>query len=351
MASSCSLFSAVIVMSVLVLFMRSTSAHYLTTNFYSKSCPKVFFAVNSVVKSAVSKEPRMGASLVRLFFHDCFVNVISSLACLSAIDLSTVAAIVLPCCMHGCDGSILLDDTSSFIGEKTAAPNNNSVRGFHVVDDIKSEVEKVCPGIVSCADILAIAARDSVVLLGGPGWEVKLGRRDSKTANFTAAKNGGFIPSPTSNLSALISSFRVQGLSAKDMVALSGAHTIGKARCTVFRSRIYNEANIDSSFAETRRRNCPSASGSGDDNLAPLDVRTPDCFDKKYFQNLMNKQGLLHSDQVLFNGGSTDSLVKKYGSSTKAFNSDFVTAIIKMGDIKPLTGSRGEIRKNCRKPN
>ncbi|XP_021278303.1 peroxidase 4-like [Herrania umbratica] len=325
MASSCSLSSTVIVMSVLVLFMRSTSAHHLTTNFYSKSCPKVFFAVNSVVKSAVSKEPRMGASLVRLFFHDCFVN--------------------------GCDGSILLDDTSSFKGEKTAAPNNNSVRGFHVVDDIKSEVEKVCPGIVSCADILAIAARDSVVLLGGPGWEVKLGRRDSKTANFTAANNGSFIPAPTSNLSTLISSFRVQGLSADDMVALSGAHTIGKARCTSFRSRIYNETNIDSSFAESRRRNCPSASGSGDDNLAPLDVQTPDCFDKKYFQNLMNKKGLLHSDQVLFNGGSTDSLVKQYGRSTKAFNSDFVAAMIKMGDIKPLTGSHGEIRKNCRKPN
>jgi hypothetical protein len=64
---------------------------------------------------------------------------------------------------HGCDGSLLLDDTSSFQGEKTTRPNNRSVRGFKIVDSIKSKVEKVCPGIVSCADILAIAARDSVV--------------------------------------------------------------------------------------------------------------------------------------------------------------------------------------------
>lgn len=58
---------------------------------------------------------------------------------------------------------MLLDDTGSFVGEKTANPNNNSLRGFNVVDDIKAKLEKACPGVVSCADILALAARDSVV--------------------------------------------------------------------------------------------------------------------------------------------------------------------------------------------
>ena len=66
--------------------------------------------------------------------------------------------------MQGCDGSILLDDSPGFTGEKNAVPNINSLRGFEVVDQIKAAVDSVCYGtVVSCADILAVAARDSVV--------------------------------------------------------------------------------------------------------------------------------------------------------------------------------------------
>jgi hypothetical protein len=60
---------------------------------------------------------------------------------------------------------VLLDDTQNFVGEKTAAPNLNSLRGFEVIDAIKSELESVCPQTISCADILATVARDSVVLV------------------------------------------------------------------------------------------------------------------------------------------------------------------------------------------
>ncbi|XP_038989076.1 peroxidase 52-like [Phoenix dactylifera] len=110
----------------------------------------------------------MGASILHLFFHDCFVN--------------------------GCNGSwivtsLLLDDTSSFTGEKTTNPNRNSTRSFDVIDKIKAAMEKACPGLVSCAAILAIAARDSVVLLGGPNCNVKLGRRDTRTASLSGANS------------------------------------------------------------------------------------------------------------------------------------------------------------------
>ena len=68
------------------------------------------------------------------------------------------------CVKQGCDASILLDDIPGiFKGEKTARPNANSVRGYEVVDAIKSQLEAACPGVVSCADILVVAARDSVV--------------------------------------------------------------------------------------------------------------------------------------------------------------------------------------------
>ncbi|PON94399.1 Plant peroxidase [Trema orientale] len=293
----------------------------LSSNFYDSSCPSVLSTIQSEVKTAVSNEARMGASLLRLHFHDCFVN--------------------------GCDGSILLDDTANFTGEKNAGPNANSVRGFDVIDTIKTKLEGSCPGVVSCADILAVAARDSVVQLGGPTWTVRLGRRDSTTASQSAANSN--IPAPTLNLSGLITSFSNKGFTTKELVALSGSHTIGQARCTTFRARLYNEANIDSSFATSTKANCPSS--GGDNNLSPLDVTSPTTFDNAYFKNLVGKKGLLHSDQQLFSGGSTDSQVSAYSSNPGSFKTDFANAMVKMGNLSPLTGSQGQIRKNCRKVN
>lgn len=105
-------------------------------------------------------------------------------------------------------------------------------------------------------------------------------------------------------------------------------------------------------MAQTRQSNCPRTSGSGDNNLAPLDLQSPTAFDNNYYKNLIKNRGLLHSDQQLFlNGGSTDSIVRGYSNSQSTFTSDFTVAMIKMGDINPLTGSNGEIRKNCRRPN
>jgi len=316
--------SACIAVMVFIMCSITNTAHgQLSSTFYDKSCPRALSVVQAAVKQAVANEKRMGASLLRLHFHDCFVN--------------------------GCDGSVLLDDSSKITGEKTAVPNANSARGFDVIDTIKSQVEKACSGVVSCADILAIAARDSVVELGGPSWTVMLGRRDSTTASKSAANNN--IPPPTSSLSNLISLFQAQGLSAKEMVTLAGGHTIGQARCLNSRAHIYNDTNIDSSFSASLRSNCPPTNGSGDNNLSPLDYVTPTSFDNKYYNNLKVKKGLLHSDQQLFNGGSTDSQVTSYASNQNTFFSDFAAAMVKMGNIKPLTGTSGQIRKNCRKPN
>ncbi|XP_038697972.1 peroxidase 4-like [Tripterygium wilfordii] len=81
--------------------------------------------------------------------------------------------------------------------------------------------------------------------------------------------------------------------------------------------------------------------------MSPLDLVTPNSFDNNYFKNLIQKKGLLHSDQVLFSGGSTDKIVYEYSKNPSLFNSDFASAMIKMGNIDVLTGSSGEIRKIC----
>jgi len=67
--------------------------------------------------------------------------------------------------MQGCDASILLNNTATIVSEQQALPNNNSIRGLDVVNDIKTAVEKVCPKKVSCADILTLAAEVSSVLV------------------------------------------------------------------------------------------------------------------------------------------------------------------------------------------
>ncbi|XP_022147952.1 peroxidase P7-like [Momordica charantia] len=301
---------------VLSLLTFSANAQ-LSPTFYSKTCPNLQRIVRSGMTKAINKEPRMGASILRLFFHDCFVN--------------------------GCDGSILLDASSSFTSEKNAFPNRDSARGFEVIDDIKTSVEAACKGVVSCADILALATREGVNLLGGPSWTLPLGRKDSRTASESGANNN--LPGPGSDLSTLISMFSAQGLNAREMTALSGAHTIGMANCAFFRTRIYNESNIDPTFAAQRRANCPFT--GGDTNLAPLDG-TPNKFDNTYYRDLINKRGLFHSDQQLFNGGSQDPLVRTYSTSPAIFTRDFSNAMIKMGNLGPPAGAPTEIRLNCR---
>ncbi|XP_031255422.1 cationic peroxidase 1-like [Pistacia vera] len=305
----------------ILLFSFELSFAQLSSNYYATICPKALSTIRTSVTNAVMKEHRMGASLLRLHFHDCFAT--------------------------GCDASVLLDDTSSFTGEKTAAANADSLRGFEVVDTIKSQVESICPGVVSCADIVAVAARDSVVALGGPSWTVQLGRRESTTASLGAANTD--LPSPLLDLSDLISSFAKKGFSAKEMVVLSGAHTTGQARCSMFRERLYNETTIDSTLATSLKSNCPTTGSN--DNLSPLDAHSPVIFDNLYFNNLINNKGLLHSDQQLFSGGSTDSQVTTYSTNLNTFHADFANAMVKMGGLSPLTGSEGEIRTNCRKIN
>ncbi|XP_038697969.1 lignin-forming anionic peroxidase-like [Tripterygium wilfordii] len=253
--------------------------------------------------------------------------------------LQPINLVVHDCFVVGCDASILLDETSSIQSENTTRPNNGSVRGYGVIDNAKAEVEKACPGVVSCTDIITVAARDASEYVGGPSWIVKLGRRDSTTASRTLVE-GGDLPAFTDGLEQLISKFtRNKGLNARDMVALSGSHTIGQAQCFTFRDRIYNNnaSDIDVGFVSTRKR--------GNGNLAPMDLVTPNYFDDNYFKNLQQRKGLLHSDQVLFSGGSTDNIVNDYSKNPNIFKSDFASAMIKMGDIGVLTGSAGQIRR------
>ncbi|XWS23027.1 hypothetical protein CRYUN_Cryun29cG0085900 [Craigia yunnanensis] len=278
----------------------------------------------------VLSDPRNAAFIVRLHFHDCFVQ--------------------------GCDGSILLDDTINLQGEKKASTNVNSLKGYRIIDRIKNKLESECPGIVSCADILTIAARDAVILVGGPYWDVPVGRKDSKTASYDLAREN--LPTADEGLLSIISKFLYQGLSVTDMVALAGAHTIGMARCHNFRARIYGDFEATSgknplsdSYLSNLKSICP-ATGSGDNNITAMDNVTPNLFDNSFYHTLLRGEGLLSSDQELYSsvfGIETKKLVQRYAEDTVAFFNQFSDSMVKLGNITNSDSFiSGEVRKNCR---
>ncbi|KAM3753601.1 hypothetical protein ACB098_03G105600 [Castanea mollissima] len=319
---------------LLTLFILGTrldaSDPVLKLDYYASTCPTLFEIIKKEMECAVLADPRNAALILRLHFHDCFVQ--------------------------GCDGSILLDDTITLQGEKKASPNINALKGFRIIDSIKNKLESECPGIVSCADILTTAARDAVILVGGPYWEVPLGRKDSITANYALANTN--IPTADEGLPSIISKFLYQGLSVTDVVALSGAHTIGMARCTNFRSRIYGDFEatsghdpISESHLSSLKSICPPT-GGGDNNITAMDYVTPNLFDNSFYQILLKGEGLLNSDQEMYSswfGIETKELVKKYAADPVAFFQQFSDSMVKLGNIiNSDSFVTGEVRRKCR---
>ncbi|MBA0806680.1 hypothetical protein Gohar_022544 [Gossypium harknessii] len=270
----------------------------LQNGFYSSSCPKAGAVVRSTVESHFNKDPTIAAALLRLHFHDCFVQ--------------------------GCDGSVLISGSSA---ERSALPNLG-LRGFEVIDDAKALLESLCPGVVSCADILAVAARDAVDLSDGPSWTVPTGRRDGRVSSSSQT---------------------------------SRAHTIGQTDCLFFRYRLYNftttgsaDPTINQSFLTQLQSLCPR---NGDGSIkVGLDIGSETKFDVSFFKNVRDGKGVLESDQRLWGDDGTRRVVENYAGNVRGllglrFDYEFRKAMIKMSSIEVKTGSDGEIRKTCSKIN
>ncbi|KAJ0697033.1 putative peroxidase [Helianthus annuus] len=179
----------VLLLATLTTFALGQGYRGTRVGFYRSTCPRVESIVQSAVESAVQANPTIAPGLLRMFFHDCFIN--------------------------GCDASVLINGSST---EKSAGPNA-FLRGFEVIDAAKSQLEKACPGVVSCSDILALAARDSVVLTGGHSWEVPLGRRDGLVSR---ASDTATLPAFNDPISVQIKKFADKGLNIQDLVTLVG---------------------------------------------------------------------------------------------------------------------------------
>ncbi|XP_027077507.2 peroxidase 51 [Coffea arabica] len=299
----------------------------LKRNYYANTCPNV----ESIVRNAVTQKFQQTFITVpgtlRLFFHDCFVN--------------------------GCDASVIIASTPNNQAEKDH-PDNLSLAGdgFDTVIKAKADVDAVasCRNKVSCADILAMAARDVIALAGGPSYAVELGRLDGLSS--TASSVNGRLPKPSFNLNQLNAIFAANGLSQTDMIALSGAHTVGFSHCNRFANRIYNfspqnpiDPTLNRAYASQLQSMCPRVVNP---TIAiNMDPTTPRTFDNVYFQNLVTGKGLFTSDQVLFTDSRSKPTVNAWASNSQAFQNAFVAAMTKLGRVGVKTGRNGNIRRDC----
>jgi peroxidase len=325
-SSSASLISLLLVSCILITSAQTTPPLVggLSFDFHRTNCPSLETTIREYLREIFSSDFGVAAGLLRVHFHDCFVQ--------------------------GCDGSVLLAGSASGPAEQEAPPNLTlRPRAFVIINELRNRIHRACGPIVSCSDITALCARDAVFLSGGPDYRVPLGRRDGVTLATVDATLDN-LPFFGSSARELTTFFANKGLDLTDLVALSGGHTFGRSNCGSFVGRLYptQDPTLDPTFAANLRRVCPSNTSSG---LTPLDVRTPNIFDNQFYVALVNRQGLLNSDQDLFTDSTTRPLVTRFANNQTLFFERYAFSSIKMGMINVLTGTQGQIRTDCSRRN
>lgn len=297
----------------------------LTLNYYDKSCPAFAKVVQEVALDKQLSIPTTAAGALRLFFHDCVVG--------------------------GCDASLLLS-SSSFNTAERDQDINKALPGdaFDLVIRAKTKLELVCPGIVSCSDILVEATRDLLTIVGGPYYPVRLGRKDGTESRASDVE--GHIARANMSVTQIIDIFAAKGFSVQEMVTLSGAHTIGFSHCSEFANRIFksNDPTMNPEYAKGLRKLCENY--TKDETIAAFnDPMSPGKFDNTYYSNLQNGLGLLATDQALAFDTRTKPLVDLYAENQSAFFDAFARAMEKVSVLGVKTGRKGEVRRRCDVPN
>ncbi|KAK4424349.1 Peroxidase 43 [Sesamum alatum] len=310
------------ILLLITTYFLGLSRSQLQVGFYDTTCPNAEAIVAGVVRDAAASDPNTAPVLLRLHFHDCFVE--------------------------GCEGSILIDN--GLETDERRAFGHQGVGGFEIIERAKSQLEAECPGTVSCADIVALAARDAVVVAKGPFYDVETGRRDGVVSNITLADG---MPDVGESVLSLKDKFFQKGLNEKDLVLLSAAHTIGTAACFFMGQRLYtfpaeggSDPSINPVLLPELKSTCPQ---NGDVNARlPIDRGSAETFDAQILQNIRSGFAVLQSDASLYQDEATRSVVDSYfvpfGPS---FEADFGSSMVRMGRIGALTGTQGTIRRTC----
>eukprot|EP00253_Pinus_taeda_P023886 PITA_23886 len=270
--------------------------------FYSKTCPKAEDIVRSTVEDHVKADLGLAPGLLRLHFHDCFVQ--------------------------GCDGSVLISGSSA----ERSAPPNLGLRGFEVIDDAKTKVEAESPELFHA---------------NGPSWAVATGRRDGLISSSSEVTSN--LPSPLESVSVQKQKFADKGLTTEDLVTLTHRQFI-RYRFYNFTSTGNADPTINSANLPQLQSICP-VDGDGTKAVA-LDKGSETNFDASIFKNIRDGNGVLEWDQRLCSDESTKMYVQRYAGSIRGllgfrFDVAFAKALQKMSNIGVKTGTQGEVRKVC----
>ncbi|KAL8140646.1 hypothetical protein V2J09_006667 [Rumex salicifolius] len=295
----------------------------LQSNYYATSCPNAEKIINEQVTKLYYEHGNTAVSWLRNLFHDCMVK--------------------------SCDASLLLDSTANGVSTEQTAPRNFGLRNFKYVQVIKKAVEAECPLTVSCADIVALSARDGIQMLRGPHVEMKTGRRDSRESFASVIDE--YIPNHNDSISIVLSRFQSLGLDTEATVAVLGAHSVGRVHCTNLVGRLYPEVDptLDLDYAKYLKGRCPSPTPDPKAvEYSRNDPATPMILDNMYYKHLLTNKGLLSIDQQLASDPTTLPYVQKMSDDNDYFREQFSRAIILLSENNPLVGDQGEIRKDCR---
>ncbi|KAH9608740.1 hypothetical protein KSS87_019404 [Heliosperma pusillum] len=281
-----------ILISSILLFGLSISANALTENYYANTCPSVEKIVRQAVLRKINQTFVTIPATLRLYFHDCAVS--------------------------GCDASIMIQSRGNNKAEKDH-PDNLSLAGDGFDTVIKAK-----------------AAVDAI-----PGCRNKV----SSSVN-------GKLPQASDGLNHLNSLFASLGLTQTDMIALSGAHTVGFSHCDKFANRIYGfsanntiDPTLNKQYATQLQGMCPR--GVDPRIAVNMDTVSPRRFDNWYYADLKQGKGLFTSDQVLYSDPRSRPTVENWAFNNGNFYSAFSTAMIKLGRVGVKNANNGNIRFRC----
>lgn len=250
--------------------------------------------------------------------------------------------------LQGCDASILLNSRALTCKSEMESSQNLGIRKLEAINHIKSILEITCPGQVSCADIIALAAKESVLITKGSDIKIPLGRKNSVTCSSPQQADAK-LPAAGIAVNELLRIFTSHRMNLEESVAILGAHTLGAGHCINIVNRLYKQKagdRMNRGFQILLRLNCPTEVPLTNLTAVPNDL-TPLTFDNQYYKGILMGTGLLGIDSSISQDPYTLPIVRQFAADQSYFFQVFSSAFVKLSSTKVHTHKKSEVRRQC----